>query len=629
MVIIAAILFGFSWYQSDQQKKFIEARRVADSVALANAPSITDQSAASEGLLTSEASTQPAAGYGGGLTGSAEPGLFGAQSVEPESFTVENDVLSVEFSTLGGAIADVVLKDYEKYGGGELHMWKPGSELFDVEFFVRQATGAAGALRDRQINTRGELFTHAVTRGAEATQVSMRLPADSVAYFELLYTIPATGYMIDLDVRFVGMEDILSNQSNFEIDWASTSLQNEKGFDNENNYTTIVYRYPEVKGVEHMRIGRTGDTKTENEPGRVQWVAFKQHFFSTILIADDAFGGADMSFTTHRAGSGSVKDFAASMAVPMERGKDSYGFRLYVGPNKFSTLKEYDLGMERIIALGWMSFGWVSRGVLIPLFEWLSRGGMGIGWVILLMTIIIKLVIAPLTFTSYLSSAKMRVIKPEVDGINAKYPDPGDAMKKQQATMELYRKAGINPMAGCLPMLIQFPIIIAMFRFFPAAIELRGQSLWWAEDLSSYDSILELGFNVPLYGDHISLFALLMAASMFFYSVLNFKQQAAQPQMAGMKFMMLYMMPVMMLLWFNNYSSGLCYYYLLGNLFTIIQMYGARGLINEDKMRAKMMSRPAKAKKKSGFMQRLEEAQKAQIAAARAQQQAAQKGKRR
>ncbi len=238
------------------------------------------------------------------------------------------------------------------------------------------------------------------------------------------------------------------------------------------------------------------------------------------------------------------------------------------------------------------------------------------------MTLIIKLAIFPLTFSSYKSSARMRVIKPEMDEINARYPDKEDALKKQQATMELYRRAGINPLMGCIPLLIQMPILIAMFRFFPSAIELRGESLWWADDLSSYDSILNFGFNIPFYGDHVSLFTLLMAVSLFFNSWLNFKQQASQPQMAGMKFMTLYLMPVMMLVWFNNYAAGLCFYYLLSNLFTIAQIYAVRLAVNEDKLRKKILETPRKEKKKSGFMQRLEEAQKAQMAAARAQQQA-------
>jgi YidC/Oxa1 family membrane protein insertase len=542
--------------------------------------------------------------------------------------------MTLRFSTLGGVIADAVLKNYNRYDGGELHLWKPESGKFDLSFFIRNG------YHDAQINTAGFNFEGDIpsgtewAEGEESKTVSMRLPvsaADSLgggaAYVEFIYNVPRADYMIGYEVRFVGMEPLLSAQSNFTIEWANTGLQNEKGFDNENNYTTISYRYPDKKSVEQLGMARAGNSKKESEAGRVQWVAFKQQFFSSILIADENFAGADMAYDTYQPGSGTIKDFSAKLNVPMEHGRDTYGFRFYLGPNKFSQLKEYGLQMERVVPLGGSIIGWISRLLVIPLFDWLGAYGLSMGWIILIMTAIIKIVIFPLTFTSYKSSARMRVIKPEIDELNARFPNKEDAMKKQQATMELYQRAGINPMMGCIPMLIQIPILWATFRFFPAAIELRGQRLWWADDLSSYDSILDLGFNIPFYGDHISLFALLMAVSMFFYSWLNFKQQAAAPQLAGMKFMMLYAMPVMLLFVFNNYSAGLCFYYLLSNLFTMAQMYGVRFAINEEKLRKRMLETPRKPKKKSGFMARLEEAQKAQMEAARRQQATQQGGK--
>ena len=614
-VLIGLILFGFTWYQGNQQKKFQEQQRIEDSIARANAPAPVAPVFDSARMAAAGLSQQSVVDPLGDVMAAARTG-------EARKFSLSNDVATYEFSTLGGVISDVVLKDYKKYGGDDLHLWKPGSEIFDVAFFLRRDG------RDAQVNTREFNFTAggAVDTPDGGKQLSMRLPVDSLAYVEFVYTIPKTDYMIGLEVRFVGMEGQLSNQSTFDVEWGNVSLQNEKGFDNENRYTTIAYHYPEVKGVEQLGIANAGGTKSESEPSRVKWVAFKQHYFSSIFMAEDAFQGADMDLATFQPGSGDVKKFHSRMSVPMERDKTSYGFRMYFGPNKYSQLKSYDLSMERIISMGWMSFGWVTRILVIPIFDWLGGRIASFGLIILILTVIIKLIISPLTFTSYRSSAKMRLIKPEVDEINAKYPDKDDALKKQQATMELYRRAGINPLAGCIPMLIQFPIIIAMFRFFPEAIELRGQSLWWAEDLSSYDSIVNLGIDIPFYGDHVSLFALLMAVSMYFYSRITLSQQSAQPQMAGMKFMTLYLMPVMMLFWFNNYSSGLCYYYLLGNIFNIAQIYGVRAFINEDKLRRKMLETPRKEKKKSGFMQRLEEAQKAQMAAARAQQEAKARG---
>ncbi len=607
LVIIGVILFGFSWYQNGQQKKLIEQRRIEDSIARANGRNTDGESATQNQPLpypnvpnfdSLEAPVQ-----------AVNPTGIPQSNAEAEIFTVENDVMTIDFSTRGGIIADVVLKDYTKYGGDPLHMWKPGTEVFDVEFFLRREG------RDAQVNTRDFNFDYSLTEDTDYKRVSMKLPVSQAAYLEFLYTIPQDDYMLGFEVRFVGMEGLLSNQSSFSIEWANTGLQNEKGWDNENTYNTISYHYPDVKGIEELGIARAGGGKEETEPSRVQWVAFKQQFFSSVLIADDAFHGAAMEFNTHQPHDGMIKDFAADLVVPMERDRDTYGFRMYMGPNKFSLLKEYGIALERLVPLGW--FAVVSRGFVIPLFDWLSARGLSIGWVIFFITLIVRLIIFPLTFSSYKSSAKMRVIKPEVDEINKRYPDQADAMKKQQATMELYKRVGINPLAGCLPMLIQFPIIIAVFRFFPAAIELRDQSLWWAEDLSSYDSILNLGFKIPAYGDHISLFALLLAVSTFLMSWMNMRWQPAQAGMPGMKFMMLYLMPIMLLVWFNNYASGTSFYYVLANLFTIIQMYVVRLTLNEDALRKKMLSKPAKPKKKSGFMARLEEAKKAQQAAAR------------
>ena len=306
----------------------------------------------------------------------------------------------------------------------------------------------------------------------------------------------------------------------------------------------------------------------------------------------------------------------------------SYDFSFYLGPNKFSVLKKLtdangeSLEMERIIPLGWIFSTWISRWIVIPIFDFLQKYITSFGLIILILTLIVKLLIFPLTYKSYLSMAKTRVLRPEMEAINAKFPRQEDAMKKQQATMELYQKAGINPMSGCLPMLIQMPILIAMFRFFPASIELRGQSFLWSDDLSSYDSILDLPFDIPFYGDHVSLFCLLMTIVMFAYSYMNYKQTAtSQPQMAGMQIMTVYMMPLMMLFWFNNYASGLCYYYLLSNLITIVQTFAIRMLVNDDKVREGLTKKMKNTKgKKSRFQQKYEELMKQQEAMSRQQQ---------
>ena len=367
---------------------------------------------------------------------------------------------------------------------------------------------------------------------------------------------------------------------------------------------------------------------SEQLQSEVNWVAFRQQFFSQAFVAAENFAYGDMKFNTLENGSGYMKEYSARMGVNYNPQTEGYRFSIYCGPNKYAVLKDVvgpngdDILMERLIPLGGWLVGWFNRWIVIPVFDFLRQYIASFGIIILILTILVKLLIFPLTYKSYLSTAKMRVIKPEIDALNAKYPRQEDAMKKQQEMMALYNKAGISPMGGCLPMLIQMPILIAMFRFFPASIELRGKSFLWSDDLSSYDSILDLPFNIPFYGDHISLFCLLMTIVMFIYSYINYQQQgASQPQMAGMKFMTVYMMPAMMLFWFNDYASGLCYYYLLSNLFTILQTTIIRFTLNDEKIRAKMNAQIKNTKgKKSRFQQRYEQLMQQQEAMAREEQ---------
>ena len=408
----------------------------------------------------------------------------------------------------------------------------------------------------------------------------------------------------------------MANQTSIGIDWSNRSYQNERSYKTENTYTTIAYHFPNEIGIEDL--GRATGDKDKNVSSSVDWVSFKQQYFSSTFIARSTkFTYADMMFDTEADKSGFIKDFSLKTAVAYTPQTEDYKFSFYLGPNKYAVLRKVaddngsSLSLERIIPLGWIISSFISRWVVIPVFDFLQQYIASFGLIILILTILVKLVIFPLTYKSYLSTAKMRVLKPEIEAINAKYPRQEDAMKKQQATMELYKKADVNIMGGCIPALIQMPILIAMFRFFPASIELRGQSFLWSDDLSSYDSILQLPFNIPFYGDHVSLFALLMALVFFAFSYMNYQQSASsQPQMAGMKFMMVYMMPAMMLLWFNDYASGLCYYYLLSNLITIIPTVGIRPLIDENKIYTVVHSNMAKNNtkgKKSRFQQKYEE----------------------
>ena len=547
--------------------------------------------------------------------------LAAAREAEAEEFTVENDVMAVRFSTRGGQVTGVTLKDYKRYAprgeeGRPVEMMDPATARFGMTFYVKNG------LRNVDVNTLDYVFeAEPVAEGPEGEQVVvMRLPVSGDASLEYRYTIydtasPERDYLVGFDVRLVNMAREMANQTQIQIDWSNTSYQNEKGFKNENMYTTVAYRFPGEKSVEEL--GMSEEEKSKEVTSSLNWVAFKQQFFSSVFIAPENVSYADLGFSTAHPGSGYVKDFTARMTVPYTPQTEGYDFAFYFGPNKYSILKKVslsegdDLHMERLIPLGWGIFGWVNRWCVIPVFDFLRNYIPSFGIVILILAVLIRLVISPLTYKSYVSMAKMRLIKPQVDELAKKYPKQEDAMKRQQATMELYKKAGINPMGGCIPLLIQMPILIAVFRFFPASIELRDQSFLWADDLSSYDSVLNLPFSIPFYGDHVSLFALLMALSMFVYSYYNYQQTASsQPQMAGMKFMMVYMMPVMLLLWFNSYASGLCYYYLLS----------IRRMVDDSKIQAIMQANAARKSKgrKSKFQQRYEELMRQQEAMQRA-----------
>ena len=462
------------------------------------------------------------------------------------------------------------------------------------------------------INTKDFVFDIAEVTD---TTVVMRLPFAAGGYLEQKYSLDADSYMVQNELSFVGMGSVIPrNVSMFDIDWNVIIPRLEKGYKNEMQYSKVDYRFPDDNKVNEVSRGRNGEKRLD---ARVSWFAFQQQFFSAIMRAKNDFSSADLKLNFYDIDDPQRNLMACSAKLRSDLNVNSekvtVPFEFYFGPNHYRTLKSYDQKYEKIIPLGGWLVGWISRIVIIPCFNFLGSFISNYGIVILLMTLLIKLVISPLTIKSYMSSAKMNVIKPEVDKLNEKYPKQEDAMKKQQAMMDLYKRAGISPMGGCLPMLLQFPILFAMFRFFPASIELRQQKFLWADDLSAYDSILDLPFNIPLYGDHISLFALLMAISMFVYSKMTSSQMSNDPNMAGMKFMSVWMMPVMMLFICNNLSSGLSYYYLLSNLITMFQTWVIRRfVVDEKKIHAQLAASAGKPVTKSKWQKRLEEAQKMQ-----------------
>ena len=607
-ILIGVVFFGYMLFNNYQMKKYNEQLAVEQAVE-AVATEASAAVAAEQAQAESVAQAAPAT--------VVDP--FIIDSAEVAEVVVENDYITLKLSTLGGQIIDATLKEHTKYAPKEernelVKLFDPMSARFDMSFFVKDG------LKNVKISTIEHNFTALPVESLEGKQcVTFRLPFKGGESLDFVYTIynekaEERDYLVDFDVRFNNLAPIMANQSSIGIAWSNRSYQNERSYKNENMYTNLYYRHPGETGLEDLGVSE--GSKSDNVSTSVDWVAFKQQYFTSAIIPQNVnFTYADLAYTTSPEKSGYLKEYSMVAAVPYTPQTESYNFNFYLGPNKFTVLKKLvdnngeSLSLERIIPLGWIFSTYISRWLVIPLFNFLSKYIESFGLIILILTLIVKLLISPLTYKSYLSTAKMRAVRPELEAINAKYPRQEDAMKKQQATMELYNKAGISPMSGCLPMLIQMPILIAMFRFFPASIELRGQSFLWSDDLSSYDSILDLPFNIPFYGDHISLFCLLMTVVMFAYSYMNYKQtSASQPQMPGMKFMTVYMMPIMLLFWFNSYSSGLCYYYLLSNIITMLMMFGIRYFVDDEKVRAKINTKMANTKgKKSRFQQRYEE----------------------
>lgn len=617
LVIIGIILFGFTMYTSRQQTELVRQQAIADSIFKAQNPvpvtplnnstiseaivANVDSASMLQNQLAAEASRQQHLGNY----------LYEASNGTETFYEIENDLVRMTVSNKGGRVAAVELKQYKTYKGTPLMLFDASSSVFDLAFFVKQG------FNNLQINTGNYFFStdaQPVTTLSETESeksISMKLHVDSTSYVEYVYTLRKGNYMVDFDMNFVGMANVFANQSDMVITWDNVGPQNEKGFENENNYTTIAYMFPGEDKLEELAISK--ETKEETVNNKIKWIAFKQQFFSSIFIANDNFQNAELKYETFDPKADNIKKFSSKISIPFSPQMANYKSQFYFGPNKYSTLNKYDIGIQKLVPLGWGIFGWVNRWLVIPIFDFLGKYIANYGIIILLLTIIIKIIITPLTYKSYLSTAKMRLLKPELDVITAKYPKQDEAMKKQQAVMELYKKAGVSPMGGCIPMLIQFPILIAMFRFFPSSIELRGEHFLWADDLSSYDSILTLPFDIPFYGAHVSLFALLMAVSVYISSKINYAQTAATaPQMAGMKFMMLYMMPVMLLLWFNNYSSGLSYYYLVSNIITIGQTYAFRYGVDDQKLHRKMKENAKKPRKKSKWQERYEQMLKQQ-----------------
>ena len=626
-LLIAGIIVGFSFLQRPSKEQLAERQRQYDSIALvrqaqAEAQLIADQLAAAEQAKADSAFQAERAD----LMQQQVQATYGnfAPSAQGEDKTVvlENNKLRLNIAYQGGRIRQAELKEYKAYNDS-LHFL---SLFRDDE---SQLSFTLVTANNRVLATRNLFFEPVETT---SNSVTMRLKTDiEDAWLDFVYTLPDDEYMVSFSMRPHGMQQVLAqNINSVEMQWDQLIPQQERGRKFEERYARIQYML--VGGEMETLSEQKSDSKREN--ARIQWIGYKDQFFSTVLIADDAFTSTEMESTPQGSHSRYVKEYRTKTSVPFDiRGQKTTDFRYYFGPNHYNTLKAYDQGVEKdqrlhlkeLVPLGWKIVAWINKILTIPMFDLFQSWGLHIGLVILLMTLVIKIIILPFVFASYKSSAKMRVLRPQIDEINAKYP--ADKMQeRQQAMMALYQRAGVSPMSGCLPMLFQMPILIAMFWFFPTAIELRGKSFLWADDLSTYDAILSWGYNLPLIGDHLSLFCVLMTVTNFAYTFVTMQSQATDPNMKFMKWMM-YLMPLMFFFIFNDYAAGLSYYYLLSLGFTILQTMIFRWAIDDEQLLRQMEENAKKnsTKKKSGFMQRLEAMQREQQRLAREQAKAQQR----
>lgn len=678
MLLMMAVIFGFMWLNQPSEAELAQQKHIQDSIAAAqkqaqaNAqPAVMlspDEVQQLTAVMAEQASDSTRAGLNDGgvklslmdnkitgtvsvadttlafddlLSSSADPthvqavdavkqalekyaknGAFAASmSGTEQTVKLHNDSLEIELSTKGGVISRAKLLAYKAYNAPQVEVFTPEDNQYG--FVLSNNT--------QRFETQNCYFT---PEQLNDSTVLMKLDLGGGATWGLKYTLVPGSYMVRMEMVQSNMEQVIPlNINTVDLTWRQRMARHEEGKMFEERNSAIYYKYAGEGGdVEYTKESGDDDKDIKD---RLKWISAKNQFFSTVLIADSVFTGArlesreisknDADYQTH------LKTLDIRTTVPYASDKTNpANFYFYLGPNRYALLSSYDkfspkedLRLTKLIPLGWKLFRWINTGIIIPVFNWLGSFISNYGIIILILTILIKLVLWPLTYKSYMSQAKMRVLAPDIAEINEKYPGQENAMKRQQKTMELYSLAGANPMGGCLPMLLQMPILIAMFTFFPSCIELRGQSFLWANDLSAPDKIVEWTGQIPLvtnyFGNHISLFCLLMTVTNIIYTYITMQSQQSQQSMPGMKAMM-YMMPLMFLVFFNNYASGLSYYYFISLLITIAQTYLTRAFVSEDKVRAQIAANKSKPRKKGGLMARLEEAQRQQQAMLREQE---------
>jgi len=606
LLLIGAILIGASIYNSPSKEQIAANKRKNDSIAAIkeiNKKEIIQEAIAAEVIKAVNDTLQ-----NDSAIAIQKQQLFGsfvnAAQGEDKTSVLENELFKINISNKGGRVRSVELKKFNDHLGKPLIIGDKDSSNFGLLLVSNNRVVSTDSL---YFTPQSAAFT---VMGDEKKSLTMRMDLGQGKYVDFIYRLKGNSYLLDFDIQFTGMNEVLAPNINaLSLNWSMSALQQEKSRENEVNATTVYYQYTDEE-VDYLSEREDDEESIQNN---LKWVAFKQQYFTSVIIAKEKWEKpSDLSTKNLEGSKRFTKLLAATLTVPFNhKSSETTGYHLYFGPNHFHTLKEAGFNLEQQIPLGWGILGWINRFCVIPIFNFFEGFDLNYGIIILILTIVIKLVLFPLTYKAYLSSAKMKILKPEMDEINEKFAKE-DPMKKQQAIMGLYRQAGVNPLGGCLPMLLQLPILFAMFRFFPASIELRQQSFLWATDLSTYDSIYDLPFNIPFYGDHISLFTLLMTVSTILYTRMN-SSQFSGPQMAQMKIIM-YLMPIVFLGVFNNYSAGLSYYYFLANMITFGQQFLIRKFVDEDAIHRKIQEnkkRPV-SQTKSKFQQRLEDMQKQQ-----------------
>lgn len=616
-LLILAIMVGFSYYNRPSQEELERQRAMQDSIQMVQMQEQAIREA--EHILAqqlSEQSDSQKVASASSLYGEFASFVIG----EKKETVLENDLIKVYISNKGGAISSVELKNYTTNDGRPLILFDQSDARQNITFVTKS---------NRVVDTENLYFT---PKAVGDSIVEMSLPFENGA-LRFTYKLSAGSYLVDYDIKADNMSDYLSLRDNgVDMEWSIKMRQQERGQKFENRYSALYYKFK--SGDVECLEAESNDS--ENTTGKIQWIGIKDQFFSSVIIAkgDDSFSSVNLSselLSNERSGGFNyLKHLKSQMLVDFDpSGATSTQLQYFFGPNQYKVLCALDdnlsddekLYFDEMLPLGWGIFGWVNKYFIIPIFNFLGNYFVNYGLIIFLLTIIIKLILLPLTYKSYLSTAKMRVLRPQIEEINARIPED-KAMERQQATMNLYRSSGVSPMGGCLPMLLQMPILFAMFTFFPSCIELRQQAFLWADDLSTFDSILSWDTYIPIissiYGNHVSLFCLLMCITNLVYTYINMKDQPGNNQMPAMKYMM-YFMPIMFLFIFNDYASGLSYYYFVSLLITIGQTFLFRLFVNDEKLLSKMEENKKKPQKKSGFMARLEKMQREQLAMQREQ----------